>query len=109
MQTRFELDTEERFAPEVEEALYRVALEAMNNVLRHSYAGRVSVSLCQEDGRVLLEVVDDGIGFDTDAVRAQGGGLGLRGMEERVTRLGGTLTLISAPDAGTRVRVEVDL
>jgi signal transduction histidine kinase len=109
LQTRFEADIEERLPPEVEEALYRVALEALNNVLRHSYADLVSVALVRQDQRVALEIEDDGIGFDTAAVREQGGGLGLRGMQERVTRLGGTLILASTPNQGTRVRVEVDL
>jgi signal transduction histidine kinase len=109
LQTRFDLDLEERLSPEVEEALYRVALEALNNVLRHSFANLVSVALVRQDRRVVLEIEDDGIGFDTAAARERGGGLGLRGMQERVTRLGGTLILASAPGAGTRIRVEVDL
>lgn len=109
LKTRFELTVEERLSLEVEETLYRVALEALNNVLRHSYADCVSVSLLRADHGVVLEVEDDGIGFDAAAACEQGGGLGLRGMQERVTRLGGTLYLDSAPNAGTRVRVEVDL
>jgi len=100
---------EERLSPEVEEALYRVALEALNNGLRHSFANLVSVALVRQDQRVVLEIEDDGIGFDPAAARQRGGGLGLRGMQERVSRLGGTLILASAPSAGTRVRVEVDL
>jgi len=109
LETYFQLEIEERIAPEIEETLYRVSLEALNNVLRHSYADSVHVSLWQEDQRVVLEVADDGVGFDPVAVREQGGGLGLRGMEERVTRLGGKLTLASTPNEGTQVRVEVDL
>jgi signal transduction histidine kinase len=109
LQTHFDLSLESRLSPEIEEALYRVALEALNNVLRHSYANRVSVSLLQASGRVVLEVEDDGIGFDTTLVGRQGGGLGLRGMQERVNRLGGALVLSSAPNEGTRVTVEVDL
>jgi signal transduction histidine kinase len=109
LQTHFDLDLESRLSPEIEEALYRVALEALNNVLRHSYANRVSVSLRQVARRVVLGVEDDGIGFDTTLVGRQGGGLGLRGMQERVNRLGGSLVLSSAPNGGTRVIVEVDL
>ena len=55
-----------------------------------------------------MQVHDDGIGFDTAAVGEQSGGLGLKGMQERVTRLGGTLTVTSTPNEGTWVRVEVD-
>jgi signal transduction histidine kinase len=109
LETFFRLEIEERIGPEIEETLYRVALEALNNVLRHSYANSVHVALWKEDQRVVLEVADDGVGFDPVAVRERGGGLGLRGMEERVARLGGKLTLASTPNEGTQVRVEVDL
>jgi len=109
LQTRFDVDLEGQLSPEIEEALYRVALEALNNVLRHSFANLVSVALVRQDQRVVLEIEDDGIGFDPAATCERGGGLGLRGMQERVSRLGGTLILASAPSAGTRVRVEVDL
>ncbi len=61
--------------------------------------------LRQVAGQVCLEIADDGVGFDV-ASRADGG-LGLRGMRERVARLGGTLDIESAPNLGTRVRVEV--
>jgi signal transduction histidine kinase len=109
LETRLELDVQERLAPEIEEALYRIALEALNNVLRHSFADHVCVTLRREAGRALLQVADDGVGFDPVATRKRGGGLGLRGMEERVSRLGGRLALDSAPGEGARVRVEVDL
>jgi signal transduction histidine kinase len=109
LQTRFALETEERISPEIEEAFYRVALEALNNVLRHSFADRVTVSLGREGQCVVLEVMDDGIGFDPEEAQQRGGGLGLRGMEERVTRLGGVLTLTSSHGSGTRVRAEVEL
>jgi signal transduction histidine kinase len=109
LETRLELDIQERLAPEIEEALYRIALEALNNVLRHSFANHVCVTLKRVEGYALLQVADDGVGFDPVATRKHGGGLGLRGMEERVSRLGGRLALDSAPGAGARVRVEVDL
>jgi signal transduction histidine kinase len=54
----------------------------------------------------VLEIVDDGIGFDTDAA-VESGGLGLNGMEERTSQMGGTLVVNSRPGEGTRVRVEV--
>ena len=77
-------------------------------MLRHSFADHVHVSLCRAKRFEVLEVADDGVGFDPVVARKQGGGLGLRGMEERVSRLGGKLILDSAPGDGTRVRVEVN-
>jgi signal transduction histidine kinase len=107
MQTQLEVEGDSWLTPEVEEGLYRVAVEALNNTLRHSFAKRVTVRLCQDGQNVKFVVQDDGIGFDPVAIRKRGGGLGLRGMEERVARLGARFTLQSAPGKGTEVRVEV--
>ena len=107
MQTQLQVEGDGRLLPEVEEGLYRVAVEALNNALRHSFANRVTVRLLQDEQRVTFVVQDDGIGFDPAAVRTRGGGLGLRGMEERVARLGARFLLKSAPGKGTEVRVEV--
>jgi signal transduction histidine kinase len=92
--------------PEIEQEMYRIAREALNNALKHARASRISVRLRQEDGLVTLDIADDGVGFDPTAAQGRGG-LGLPGMRERVTRLGGTLTIESQPGEGTRVRVEV--
>ncbi len=92
--------------PEIEEGLYRIAQEALNNALKHACAGRVSVSLDRGEEMVVLEIVDDGAGFDPSTA-VEGGGLGLDGMIERAAKMGGELTLDSEPGAGTRVRVEV--
>jgi signal transduction histidine kinase len=94
-----------RLRPETERELYRVAQEALNNVLKHAHAGHVTVRLDTRDGRAALEVADDGVGFEP-ALRG-GDGFGLPGMRERVERLGGSLRVESAPGAGTRVRAEV--
>ena len=91
----------------VEQALYRVTQEALNNVLKHAQARRISVVLQQQPHRTVLTIVDDGIGFDPRAAIRQGG-LGLRGMEERVAQLGGRLTVESSPGMGTIVRAEVE-
>jgi len=95
-----------------EEALYRVVQEALNNVIKHSRAARVTVSLAQAGGEVTLRVVDDGQGFDLAALNSwpanpDGGGLGLVGMRERVERLGGKLVIEAAPGAGTTVAVSL--
>jgi signal transduction histidine kinase len=95
-----------RLSPDVEAALYRVAQEALNNTLQHAHASHVSIHLDHAGGRVTMEIVDDGAGFDPEEAR-EGGGLGLSGMEERVMRLGGSLFLHSQPGEGTRIKVEV--
>jgi signal transduction histidine kinase len=102
--TEAHLDETIRLPAAAEQDLYRLALEALNNQLKHARAGRVSVRLEAVDGVVCLEVADDGVGFDLERA---GAGLGLSGMRERAARLGGRLTVESAPGAGTRVRVEV--
>ncbi|MBV9384146.1 MAG: GAF domain-containing sensor histidine kinase [Streptosporangiaceae bacterium] len=88
-----------------EAALYRVAQEALHNALRHSGAREVSVSLSRTGRRVVLEVADDGTGFDTRGTRPRG--LGLASMRERAAAVGGVLTVRSAPGSGTTVRLAV--
>ena len=91
-----------------QQALYRIAQEALNNALKHAHAQRITVQLRQVQTRVVLEIIDDGVGFDPAAAR-ENGGLGLRGIAERVAQLGGTLTLQSAAGAGTQLSVEIAL
>ena len=93
---------------EVSEELYSIALEALNNVLKHAETDSVTVSI-RSDGEILtLEVVDSGRGFDLVNVR-DGGGMGLGTMQERAARLGGDLTIESALDQGTSVKIIVPL
>jgi signal transduction histidine kinase len=87
--------------------LYRAAQEALNNVVRHSRAGRVSVRLGFGDRRAWLEVEDDGTGFDASEVRERGG-FGLRGLKERAEKAGGSFEIRSSPGDGTRLRVEIE-
>jgi signal transduction histidine kinase len=98
--------TGERLPPVVETALFRVVQEAVTNVVRHAQARRVDVLLEHRGDRVLAMVEDDGIGFEPD--RAQSGEhFGLLGLRERAEALDGSLTVESAPGAGTTVVVEV--
>jgi two-component system nitrate/nitrite sensor histidine kinase NarX len=106
LKTKFSAVGNGRLKPEIEEGLYRIAQEALNNALKHAHATRVSVSLRQYDHAVTLEIVDDGRGFDPVEIQERGG-FGLRGMEERALRLGGELTVRSSPGKGTQVRMEV--
>ncbi len=98
-------------APERELVLFRVAQEAVSNVVKHGRARTVSVLLETADNRVTLTVRDDGIGFDHRKVaeRSRGGprlegGLGLLSMQERLTALGGALSIRSRAGAGTTLR-----
>jgi two-component system sensor histidine kinase UhpB len=85
--------------------VYRVAQEGLSNAARHSGAHRIEVRLRRrEDGRVELEVADDGRGFAFDESE---GGLGLAGMRERALLIGGELTIESRPGAGTTVHLSV--
>jgi len=90
----------------VEEGLYRIAQEALNNALKHAAATSVTVYIRTEGEQVELEVVDNGKGFDPDTVSDRGG-MGLAIMQERAERLGSTLTVVAAPGKGTRVGVKV--
>ncbi|GAA3369670.1 hypothetical protein GCM10020367_13290 [Streptomyces sannanensis] len=90
-----------------EEALLRVAQEALHNALRHSGAERVDVSLARRGQGALLRVTDDGIGFDPTVVRRAGRHLGLVSMRDRASGAGGTLRVESAPGKGTTIEMEV--
>jgi signal transduction histidine kinase len=106
LETELRADGDGRLAPDIEEGLYRIALEALNNALRHAHASRVIVSLHRNNRTVAMEIADDGVGFDPTRARERGG-FGLRGMEERAARMGGQLTVQSIPGNGTTIRVEV--
>ena len=91
---------------EMENDLYWIVQEALNNALKSAQANKVSVSLSQEGNRTVLQITDDGVGFDP-GISSTRGGLGLRSMQERAEKLGGQLYLHSQSGMGTVVRVEV--
>lgn len=86
--------------PEVEATVLRVSQESLANAAKHAQASRVGVTLSYADEEVVLDVRDDGVGFDPDLPVGLSS-FGLRGMRQRVERLAGTLTLESAPGSGT--------
>lgn len=104
---------ERRLFTDLETALFRIAQEALMNVIKHAHASHAQIGLIFEPQRVILEITDDGIGFDTaqvfDLGDDSGRGLGLLGMRERAELLGGHREVESRIGQGTRVRVEIPL
>jgi two-component system, NarL family, sensor histidine kinase DevS len=93
-----------RLIPEIEDAIYRLVQEALNNVSKHANTNRADVSVRESGGSVAVEVRDHGIGFELDGVT---GGFGLIGMRERAELVEGKLAVASAPGEGTTVSVVV--
>jgi signal transduction histidine kinase len=97
-----------RIAPMIEAACYRICQEALNNATRHARAARVTLELKAHQGRLVVRVADDGVGFDLAEQRASAvttGNMGLISMEERARLAGGRFDLRSATGAGTCVSV----
>jgi signal transduction histidine kinase len=93
---------------DAKEALYRIAQEALQNVVRHAQATEVTLSVTQNEAdELVLDIRDNGIGFDPS--ESFPGRLGLNSMRERVMRLGGVFTLESTPDQGTHIRASIPL
>ncbi len=89
-------------------ALYRILQEAIANAVRHAGAGRIAVRIRREGDTIRGLVSDDGRGFDPAAVM-RGGGLGLFGLRERASYIGGAVEIVSRPGAGTRIEITVPL
>ena len=96
-------DVRDPLDPDLALCLYRVTQEALHNVVRHSGATNASVRLLHRNERVSLQIADDGAGFTVR--EREGTGLGLISMRERVTFLGGTLSIETAPGRGTQINV----
>jgi signal transduction histidine kinase len=82
--------------------VYRVVQEALTNVVRHSRAGRIQVAVIGASGRLDVSISDNGVGFNA---LSRSAGLGLRGIEERVRELGGTVSIQSAKGSGTTMKI----
>jgi signal transduction histidine kinase len=106
--TRIELDRDLELArdPQRDRELFRIAQEALQNALRHAHASRIDVRFHLDGDRLVLEVEDDGIGFDPEASALRSRRLGLTSMEERAQRIGARLDIRSTAGAGTTVSVE---
>jgi len=92
----------------LESAMYRISQEALNNVTKHANASQVEVNVSFMDGYVVLEVVDNGCGFELNSLRLQSG-FGLSIIRERAEALGGSAEIHSQPNLGTRLMVRVPL
>jgi signal transduction histidine kinase len=105
MEVRTELGAEPALSPDAKQALYRIAQEALHNIAKHAQASEVEIRLQCRENRVILEVRDNGIGFDP--LGSYPGHMGLHTMRERIQRLGGELVISSQPNAGTVIRAQL--
>jgi signal transduction histidine kinase len=106
---RLELATIRRNLPEdVEHNVFRIAQEAVANVVKHARASAIVLTLCEDRDCIQLTLADDGAGFDTShSFASRMGHFGIIGMRERAERSGGTFQLVSEPGAGTRIEVRI--
>lgn len=94
----------------IEVTLYRIAQEAITNIIRHAQARQGSVVLLRRERDVTLLIEDDGVGFNADAVvKEKQRSLGLLGMHERIALIGGTMSIESEPGKGTSIRIRVEI
>lgn len=101
-----------RLSADLETACFRVAQEAITNILRHASATEVEMELMSTDNELRLMIRDDGIGFDPVTTRQRalvGNSVGLLGMQERVALVGGSMEIASKPGSGTTIKVEFPL
>jgi PAS domain S-box-containing protein len=98
---------EQRFSPEIETAAYRIVQEALTNVARHAEANEVDVYVHSGLKALVIQIEDDGNGFDVNSALASRSSSGLTGMQERAALLAGELLLTSAPGKGTQLRAKL--
>lgn len=108
LETELHTDGVERLPRAIEPDVYRIAMEALNNLVRYARAKKVTVDLQTRSDWIILDIRDNGVGFDIERVR-DGGGMGIHNMEQRAKRLGGRLEISSRPGEGTRIKAEIPL
>jgi len=101
------VEGEKRLPIGIEEQIYRIAQEGLNNVVKHAKASIVQIHLEFDEEAVWLKIKDDGLGFDPENNANQSGGVGLQGIQERVQQVGGRLKIESATGKGTRLSVMI--
>ncbi len=102
-------NVDDLFEKEAEISIYRIVQESLNNIMKHSGATKVRVSMTETERSVKIEIADDGKGFDVDSASETNkrGGFGLLGMSERVRMLGGTIIIESAVGKGAKINIEL--
>jgi len=108
LKTEINVEGERRLPLSIEEELYRISQEGLNNAVKHARARSVRIKLKYTRESVCLKLIDDGTGFDFQAASGSGG-MGLRGIKERVRKMDGTLAIESSPEKGTVLSVTVQL
>ncbi|MDB5055298.1 MAG: two-component system sensor histidine kinase [Bacilli bacterium] len=103
----WEMDANIQLPKGIEDHLFRIVQEALSNTLRHSKATKMDIKLQRPTDAVRLSVHDNGIGFDSDLQKHTS--YGLVSMRERVNEIGGSLSIVTAPDKGTRIEIRVPL
>jgi signal transduction histidine kinase len=98
---------DQRLDPETETILYRFSQETLTNTLRHSGANRFRLSIIKSYPWIVFAAEDNGNGFDENIIRRDKRSLGLLGIRERCSFIGGTFQLSSAPGKGTRIRIKI--
>lgn len=98
-----------RFPAHVENECFFIAIEALNNILKHAWAGKITIAIQEEDGILDMRIEDDGCGFNLQDTLRQQAGMGLNNMIERAQKLGGTIHIQSTPDEGTKIQVRIPL
>lgn len=108
IKVRFMVDPDFELPPTFEQELYRVIQEALNNTMRHASADSLLVKMNRKDDQVMVQIIDDGIGFHLDEA-ANSGGMGLKNMQERIEQLNGTFLLETMPDAGVVITIALNI
>ena len=108
LKTELQVKGQKALPISMEEEIYRIAQEGLNNVVKHARARHIGIILEYRQESLFLKLMDDGTGFDVPAARLSGG-MGLPGIQERVRRIGGTLTIESSPGNGTKLTVMAPL
>ena len=98
----------QRLPPPVETALYRVVQEALTNAVRHSKASHINIEIDEDLDALRCVISDDGVGFDAESC-VRRGGLGLRGMRERLGALGGSVHIESVPGNGSQITFQLPM
>jgi len=107
IEIKWEMDANIQLPKGIEDHLFRIVQEALSNTLRHSKATRMEIKLAHPVDAVRLSIYDNGIGFDNETQK--NASYGLVSMRERVNEIGGSISIVTAPDKGTRIEIRVPL